>query len=522
MESSPSVRIEVEDVRATEREGNPGPVGGPGRSGVGVSAAAFAIIALVIGLVLLRPSDGRAADGLERQAPTTTTTPPTTSTALAAEVSTASLISTNAQSVGFFPLPNGITSTADGFLGLGQVTTSHPFALFRSFDGIEWAAVDATVNGIEPVVGEAEFSHLQRVAGGFALLRTTQLGETDSTSAGAETIVERLVSPDGVSWSLDESFAPIRRSGDVSPAFHFGDVVGVTVIPDEVPIPLDGLFADALVADSGVPTDGICGLDRFFTFQTQSTGFRTVPCGDSEDARIAAVDSFRISDPHSANAILDCAELLTEVTRRRNTSMILSRDGVVERDRLGLLTAAAYVALSDGTIAGVADADEYFPGFAACEAFPDAFKNPRPTLLKWLTPDGETRSLGVVSGADPAEAGVAPLSVVHAEGDDLLVLYEASVWRYDLMLGGSPAMTVGDLPVAQHGWHDFVFLDGERGIGVAADLVSVVDLATSVTRTVEVALGSSPEILFADADRAFIQSDGPDGPLQLIENLSVS
>ena len=200
-------------------------------------AAAFGAVALIaVAFVALRPEDGQAADGSERQTPTTTTEAVIESTE---DVTTTVPPPLVAEVIDLEGTIREVVSAPIGYLAVleGAAPRGEPPVL-RSIDGVDWTTVDAEVvetNEFDLRRSRfAGFVGLQTTdAGDFTVLRVRQqLAEPGRTGTGFF-IVDRIASQDGVSWSVDTAFEDVL----VRQAIPFTTAEGTLLLSSFGPLP---------------------------------------------------------------------------------------------------------------------------------------------------------------------------------------------------------------------------------------------------------------------------------------------
>ena len=517
-----SVRVEVERMDEPETHATRSPVEtSNGNRWLVAAVVVPVLVALTIGLGALRPPTGQAADGLARQAPTTTVPASTTTTTEPPSEVTLAVHDTNAAAVGFVPQPDGIVWAGNGFFGLGQLLGGEALPLFWSIDGIDWVSVDATVDRLEPQVGNWRYSHLITSEIGFGVTTETRYALVRSAivereETDPETVIEQIVSSDGQTWTVDEQFRS-SAAGETSVTFHFEDAIGADTVPKEVSIPLDGLFAQALVANSDVDTDGICSLEPLVTSQSPSGGFRTISCASSVQVGTGVVNPDQIVDLGSVDDLLSCADVLARIAARQRTSTTIYRSTGADHERIGLLSGTSYTELSDGTLVGLVEGDSTLSDFASCEDFPGASGKSTPTGLEWLSPQGEVRSLPLPQTAARDEERDSLPPSLRAIEEGVLAVTGRTIWRVNLNPGDTSGYLVVELPVDEFALTDFVFVNEGLGVGVGGGAMVFVDLDEEEITTVDIAIGEAPEVLYADSRRVIVRLADSPSSLRVID-----
>lgn len=190
----------------------------------------FAVL-IAIAFVALRPESGQAADGSDRQAPTTTTEAPAETTTTQPPPLTAELIDLDGAI-------REVVRAPIGYVGvLEQVAPRGAPPVLRSTNGVEWATVDAEV--IETDEFDllrsrfAAFIGLRAIDDGFTVLRVRQLlAEPGRTDTGLF-VVDRIASEAGASWRVDPTFDEVL----VGQAMPFVTASGTFLLNTLGPLP---------------------------------------------------------------------------------------------------------------------------------------------------------------------------------------------------------------------------------------------------------------------------------------------
>ena len=232
---APSIRIEPEhpDGDRGQPKGTDPSNNGRVRFLTGL-AAVVGVAVVMLALIVLQPEEGRTADGSERRAPTPSTvaeSPTTTDAEVQPDPLVANLIDLDASI-------REVVNASVGYLGVLAVPAPRAEPpIMRSIDGLEWAAVESVV--VEPDDLDllrsrfASFIGLRSTETGFSVLRVRQQFAAPGRSATGFFVTDRLLSDDGVEWTLDDDFTDITARQAVSLASGSGDLM-LSVTP---PIP---------------------------------------------------------------------------------------------------------------------------------------------------------------------------------------------------------------------------------------------------------------------------------------------
>lgn len=233
--NEPSIRVELTKTDGQDSDAL-APASGQRPEGKGALVAlAVGVAALIIvAFIALRPEGGQAADGTERQAPTTTTEAPTESTT----VTTTAAPPLVAEVIDLDLAIREVVNAPLGYVAV-QGTTAPRGAppILRSIDGVDWTAVDAAVLESDEFdllrSRFAAFIGLEATDAGFTILRVRQqLAEPGRTDTGFF-IVDRIASADGVSWNVDATFEEVL----VRQAMPFRTGSGALVLSTLGPLP---------------------------------------------------------------------------------------------------------------------------------------------------------------------------------------------------------------------------------------------------------------------------------------------
>ena len=198
-EHEPSIRIEQDHAVP-----DTGPSTQGSRDRGFVAAAVVLLLVVLAGFLALRPDQGQSADGTQRQATTTTVVEPTTTTTTTTppEPLAAAFVDVEGSI-------SEIVTTDSGYLALldeAAPRESPPFA--SSINGVRWTRLETPLVIREednprrsPV---AEFIGLRTTDVGLSVLRTRRLRVDTNTF-----VVDRLVSPDAITWTIDEQFSEV-------------------------------------------------------------------------------------------------------------------------------------------------------------------------------------------------------------------------------------------------------------------------------------------------------------------------
>lgn len=220
-----SVRVEIDEVDSGSTDAPEPEAPSPKQRSrsllLGVCAV---VVALVVALLAIRPSEGETAAGTQRQTPTTATVSPATSS-----VSTPT--ETVAPAIPAAFAGSDVVWGPSGFLALlptGSIG-SLP-ALYRSDDGLDWEHVEVEIPPIdETAIDFVDYSNLIAAGGqNFAILRTGFSNEGQGPRR-APRITERLVSADGQRWVLDGAVTTVQHQTLASPSFHVSNAFGFSI-----------------------------------------------------------------------------------------------------------------------------------------------------------------------------------------------------------------------------------------------------------------------------------------------------
>ena len=275
-----------------------------------------------------------------------------------------------------------VVRSPSGFLGLtSKRDVQNNPVIVESVDGVQWLAIDFSVSGSVPPqpAGESTriFESLRRIDGGYALLMTTSSLGVEAGGSPSTSEVRRLRSPDGMSWTVDEEFAPIDSVGQRSRAVAHGE-------------------------------------DSFIIVKTPVSA-RSESLGDLEsnqlDGDSNSEDACRSTEP---------------------TFWIASRGGArLELEGATSLLSPPLIA-DDGRVVGIDSPSSTRPGRDACEGSFDLEEVEAHTVVVW-DPQDPTRP---IRHPLPAEVGLTSLLSVGAEpslsGDELLILVGSGLTSVDL------------------------------------------------------------------------------------------
>jgi len=309
-----------------------------------------------------------------------------------------------------------------------------------------------------------EYSNLIAVDSGFALLRT----QREVSAAGdASTIIERLVSADGATWSIDEEFLPLSASSDTlpSPTFHTAEAFGVTSISGQATAPLAVLFEQAIVG-----TVDLVGRN-------------------------------------SPNDVIDCAAAIRSFGPSAVDLITVHRTGRSASSEFDSSFSSIFTPMPGGTVASFYEGNNPFLGdpvsrFSAledCSAFPGALPETEPAAIIFISPDDTVTRVPLPRALQSIEP-IRPTLLGTEDG--ILITLDQAVWRVD------PATTiwtkVADLPTSTRGVLNFRFLDADRVLGTTDDDVVLVNLASGEVMNPDIELGRFWEVIYADNDLAIL------------------
>ena len=272
-DEAPSIRVETDFSQGNQQSGPAGSSGNsPNRAKLAIVGALIVLAVIVAAFVALRPETGTAADGSDRSVPTSSTTAPDiddteesneTNEALEAPGPLTAQVIENVGEIG------EVVNAQVGYLAVNSQPAARAAPpIVRSIEGVAWTDVEAEVlesNDFDLQRSRfASFIGLRQTDEGFSVLRARQqLSEPGRTSTG-RFIVDRLVSDQGVTWTVDPAFDTIITGQ----AFPF------TTFSGDLALGVDGPFP---VAASPVPG----GFD--FSIEQALTQLDCSPRGSSLD-----------------------------------------------------------------------------------------------------------------------------------------------------------------------------------------------------------------------------------------------
>lgn len=282
-----------------------------------------------------------------------------------------------------------------------------------------------------------------------------------------------------------------------------------------MPIPLEELFAQALLPDAELQEDGVCELE--LDFESQRAGLRSVPCATTEAVGDLTVSAFELIDPSTGGAVVDCAGALARIAVRNRTTTVIHRSSGFDREPLGFLSGAAHAQLPDGTLVALVEGDDTVPGFEGCESFPGAAQKVRSTGVEWSPPGEAVWSLAFPQVSDRSANDVPLAPAILADGSGVIAIIDRTVWRLPLDRGGASAIALAELPADQFDLDDFAFAGTGLGVGVGEDSMVFVGLRNQEVAEIEVAVGDTPEIVYADPQRVVVQLADSERSLRVID-----
>lgn len=232
-EPSP-VRVEIDHSVGADDELVPEMPSSPRSTGALVGVLGLVGL-VVLALLIFGPSDDR--ESVADAEPGATTTP----SALADAEITGTTDA--AAPVGSVPLEQSLFSPifsfnsvvrengpeTGTFLALSSEVDNRDPRIFRSDQGVSWQPVMASMPdfGFEGGAVWVEYSHLIQDGEELAMLRMSSSLPRIRRSLSPVVTVHRLLSSDGATWRIDESFAPVELLGDATPVFHDTNSFGV-------------------------------------------------------------------------------------------------------------------------------------------------------------------------------------------------------------------------------------------------------------------------------------------------------
>jgi len=390
--------------------------------------------------------------------------------------------------------------------------------LFRSTDGAAWTRVDVAVTDTdEDETGYwVNYSNLIRVDDGFAVLRTRTLIERPSTFQPRETVIERLVSPLGATWTIDEQFSPITQAEDFAfPVFHTVDTFAAAPDGSELPAPLGPLMEQVIADGTSFDPAEICFIEQVGTLQ-----FRAFTCADgSIDREVGiAVTETDLADPEMFEEVLDCALLIQDANIGRGGSLIVQRRGE-EPVEIDASFTFFHTPLSGGAIASFFDGDlilRFEP--EVCDPFPGVLAEAVPPALEVLDPDNSVRHVPFPDELQDS-TDITQWRHLSLLGTDtgLLAVLDRSVWQLNPTTDEWTKLV--DVPESISGLFNFGLIDDERAFGIDTDLIAWVDLLSGEVIEVEQDLGDFAFVVYLDDQVAIVESqDGERSrPLTVID-----
>ena len=370
----PSVRVTIDD----NDHGSPtAPAldaveSGTPRWVIGLAVALLAAVAVVV--LTVRPDGEIAADGTQRQAPTTTLPDPTNPATTPQDSE-----GTQADQP---PLPPGtlrpieidlpqrviaIVPASPGFLGLSSVDSATP-PLLRSVDGLNWFEIDTTASTQgQPNQSPLEWFDLIPQDSGFGVL-----GYTDSGSFLP--VSQVFVSSDGANWEQLDGIGSLSNNPQPGLVVSYDDTSVVSLGLDTSAL---GRFVEEqtnLVVPDG---DRICELQTTGAFEI--TGYTFLTCNGQD----IAFDESNLSTTQPADQILTCLNLLTDVSgfgpwTVTREELPATGDSTV----LELLQPNDFPVLMSNSRLAMIDIGSQTPeGFGRCDGIIDAFTQRDPAVV---------------------------------------------------------------------------------------------------------------------------------------------
>jgi len=507
MDPLSSVRVEVDGSADASVPAPSAPDPGERGSRRTVAFVVGALLAIGVAVVVfaLRPSEGETAAGTQRQA-TTTTVPETTTVAPPTTVLDAPVVrDVEADTNGFDPQFNEIVRAEIGFLGLGLSTSpSDAPDLFRSVDGSSWAEVDVTITDDEAAQSGGSFtrfSNLIRLEDGFALLRVRSSADPLDPEEN-RSVTERLVSPDGATWVVDEGFLALEDEDNFFNTFHVPDAFGSTIRTGALGSPVGELLTQMLVEAPGIDLADVCFVDGFSVDE-----IRLFECGRTpgEGALVRAED---LIDPETFDAVQECLVFMQESGLAMNAPIVIQRGGQAEPVELDYSFSFLHTPLPGGAIASFFVGDLFASESEECDDFPGVVPELDPASVSLILPDNTVRLIPlpqVVRDSPDIDNWLTPS--FFGFDSQLLAVLERSVWQLDL--DTETWSVVADFPLESFEFDGFGLVDRSTAVAVGPGAISVIDLETGeITDSVQEFRNFS-QIVFVD-DQVAILSDFSD------------
>ena len=403
--------------------------GGPGPGWrAGLIAGVIILFGLVAAVLALQPNDGETAAGTQR-APTTTTTttvaPTTTTTDAAATDDSAAELPEGVEIIPLDlpvdPFFASIVETDFGFWMVSFAGEEDVSPIYRSIGGVSWTEVETNLAVRVGSTNEMQqlFGQLVETDTGFAVLR-----ESFDLRVDGPPRFERLVSTDGVDWTIQQAFEASDLFGSqLWFAVHAPNALAYSFGDSQTVSPQQELLESTLRPEIELPESGVCWFDLL------SSGLTAWSCDAVSEAVELTAEDFLEADRivEIRQCVRDLSTAGPSVPDGRRIHLF--DEGITHEFTSSALTFGAAV-LDDGTFVAIDTGQS--EGAGPCVEFLEP--GGRPAAIEVWHPDGTQTTAPLPEAMGVAEdvfSNGLPPFLVSDGGTGVYVTSEGDVWHFD-------------------------------------------------------------------------------------------
>ncbi len=388
-----------------------------------------------------------------------------------------------------------IASGQSGYLGLVSRTARTP-EIRRSTDGLDWSRIQAALGeSVDPWVPGTErmFVSLVRSNHGFGMLMLT-VDDPSKDQFGGSSRIERLFSPDGTVWEIDERFPIVYESDGYLDVLSHNDksFAYVTRSPSMSNPKLVALLRNHVV-------DGERFTEVCETHRTVSDEFQFDLCDGLSVLTVGAAD---VVEPDRFEALRDCIVYVVERDYRQRAFNVV-RAGSSGPTKLTEITSRAFGPLvaDDGTAVMFDAGSPPSLDPNSCEGLIDLDEPPSRAVV--VSHPDDTN--GLVRLPIPDEIDLIDLlstrTQVAMSGREVLILNGSSITSIDVDTGEWDEVLTLQARLGDETSTRFT-IDGSKLVQLDSSRVTVTDLRTGEQRSREDVGGGNrpgfPQIFYAD------------------------